>query len=393
MKDSRWQALCTAAMGLAAGWLLAGCTAAPVDPELDTRQQDLISGELAFGEVVSGDELPDVDVLEISDEMREFVAAELGDGGIQSVRFRRIFRGLTREGYFNSSYSADTTRTAADTFATKRGNCLSYTNMFVALSRLADLDARFQIVDVPATWDADADYLIRYTHINVIMKGFTFDTVYGEDFSVDFNDVLPDPDHPRREISDTVATSLYYANLSVDGLRAGEHRKSFVYLKKAIELDPDNQDLWINLGAFYAKQDLHEAALGAYQVALSYDGRSRGALSGLSRSYYLLGEHDKAAYYEEQVRRYRASNPYYHYAIAQAEFERERYEAALSAINEALELRYRSGRFHFLKGLTEHMLGDKAAAEQSFRRANRFGNYRDLKERYLPEIAQVQPVG
>jgi Flp pilus assembly protein TadD len=372
--------------------LIAGCAAAPMDPTTEPEIEQLLSGELVFGEPVRLDEVPDVELIGVSEEMRAFIRREVGETGISSVKFRRMFRGLTREGYFNANYLADSTRTAADTFQRKTGNCLSYTSMFVALAREAGLDARFQIVDVPPNWDADSGYLIRYTHVNVVLKGFRYDKANGSEFSVDFNDVLPEPEYSRREISDAEATALYYANRSVHYLRAGSGREAFAHLKKAIHVSPQNSDLWINLGALYAKEDALEQALSAYQVALALDPRNRGAISGLGRTHQLLGNVEEAEYYNEQVKRYRQKNPFFHFAIAQAEFENARYQSALDSINTAIDLKYRNGRFHFLKGLTQYKLGDTESAQVSFRRADRFGNYRDLKQRYVSGVAQAGEV-
>ncbi len=371
---------------------ITGCAARPMDPMVDPEFGRLLSGEFVFDEPVSADEVPDVDLTGVSDEMRAFVEAEVGETRISSVKFRRMFRGLTREGYFNTNYLADSTRTAAETFQRKSGNCLSYTSMFVALAREAGLDARFQVVSVPPNWDADSGYLIRYTHVNLVLKGFRYDKVHGEEFSVDFNDVLPEPEYPRHEISDEEATALFYANESVRHLRSGSMRDAFAYLKKAIQISPENSDLWINLGALYAKEDALEQALIAYEVALSLDRSNRGAISGLGRTHLALGNLEEADYYNEQVKRYRERNPYYHFAIAQAEFENARYPAALRSINTALDLKYRNGRFHFMKGLTEYKLGDLESARESFQRADRFGNYRDLKQRYVSGVAQAGEV-
>lgn len=371
--------------------LLTGCTTTVQDPRFEPEYQELLDGASVFDEPVSADEVPAVDMLAVSEEMRAFIAAEVGNVRVPTVKFRRMFRGLSRDGYFTANYIADSTRTAAETFHHKSGNCLSYTSMFVALAREAGLDARFQLVRVPPNWDADSGFLIRYTHVNLVLKGFAYDSRNGEEFSVDFNDVLPEPDYPRHEISDEQATSLFYANRSVFHMRAGEMREAFAYLKKAIDIAPDNPDLWINLGAFYAKQDAHAQALSSYQVALSLDPDNRGAISGLGRTHEMLGNEAEARYYKDQVRRYRQRNPYYHFAIAQTEFERARYGAALEAINTAIDLKYRNGRFHFLKGLTEYKLGDMESAQASFRRADRFGNYRDLKQRYVNGVAQAEP--
>lgn len=375
------------------GVLLSACAAGPSRPGALADPESLLSGEAVFGEQVTTDALPPLEILTTSDEMRTFIGTVVGDARMPSAKFRRLLKGLADYGYFGHTYEADITRTAADTFARKSGNCLSYTNMFIALAREAGLRARYQIVDVPPSWDADAGYLIRYTHINVLMRGFGYDPVYGRELSVDFNDVLPEPDYPRREISDREATALFYANRSISRLRSGDTRDAFVYLKKSIELDPDNANLWINLGAFYAKQLAYDQALEAYRVALHRDPGNRGAISGMSRAYYLIGNEAEAERYEALARRYRDRNPYYHYAVAQAEYEQAHYDLALDAINTAIGLKYRNGRFHFLKGLAEYKLGEFEQAEDSFRRAARYGNYRDLKQRYVSDLAKADPLG
>ncbi|MGE0624750.1 MAG: tetratricopeptide repeat protein [Pseudomonadales bacterium] len=392
MRVARLPCVRLAAVFLAVG-LTSACSTADLRPGTLPDRASLLSGESVFGEPVATDTLPELDILAASDEMQAFVAAVVGDTRMPNVKFRRLLKGLADHGYFNQSYVADITRTASDTFARKSGNCLSYTNLFIALARGAGLEARYQMVDVPPSWDADAGYIIRYTHINVVMRGFGFDPIYGRETSVDFNDVLPEPDYPRREISDREAAALFYANRSISLLRSGDSREAFVHLKKAIELDPDNANLWINLGAFYAKQEAYPQALGAYRIALHEDPGNRGAVSGLGRAHYLLGNLEEAERYEARARRYRDGNPYYHYAIAQVEYERAHYDQALEAINAAIGLKYRNGRFHFLKGLTEYKLGDLDEAQNSFRRAARYGNYRDLKQRYLGDLAQVEQPG
>ncbi|MGD8417925.1 MAG: tetratricopeptide repeat protein [Pseudomonadales bacterium] len=383
--------MAAACIGLA---ILSGCAAMHTsNPRALDKRAELLSGEIIFGEVVDVSAVPEVNILETSDAMHAFLEEEVGHTTIAATKFRRLLGGLADHGYFAASYAANATRTAAETFRWKSGNCLSYTSMFIAMARGVGLDARYQVVSVPPSWDADAGYLIRYTHVNVLMRRMGNGRALPREFAVDFNDVLPDPDYPRHMISDREATALFYANRSISLLRAGNMRDSFVYLKKAIAMDSDNADLWINLGAFYAKQEHYQDALAAYQVALHHDPHHRSALAGIGRAYEMLGNHEEAEKYAQEVRRYRERNPYYHYALAQAAFEDAEYEDALDAINTAIDLKYRNGRFHFLKGLTQYKLGDLEAAQESFQRAARFGNYRDLKQRYVSDFAATAPLG
>lgn len=355
--------------------LLAGCAGqAPLERHGALHYApSLTTGERTFGETVQTDHLPRVLINQPSEQMRTYVADQIGDARLSSRRFHSLFAGLRRDGYFDAVYAANSTLTAAEAFEARGGNCLSYTNMFVSLAREAGLDARYQIVDIPPSWDADSGFLIRYTHINVVLRGLRIENHNGSRVTVDFNLMHPDPDAAQIEVSDAYAESLFYANKSVSLLRAGESRESFAYLRRAIDIAPENIDLWINLGAFYATQGDYRSSIEAYNVGLQIDPRNKSAYSGLARSYQYLGDTELADAYREKVRNYRERNPYYHYALAQAAYAQADYERSLSAIDEAIDLKVRTARFHLFKALVQERLGDREAAEDSIRRAQRFG--------------------
>ena len=165
-------------------------------------------------------------------------------------------------------------------------------------------------------------------------------------------------------------------------MRIGNYRRAFAYLKKALELTPQNIDLWINLAALYSKQMDQASAREAYEVALQIKPTSKGAMSGLARSHEILGNTELAEQYANKVRRYRERNPFYHFAIAQAEYDGDQFDRALDSINTAISLKRNNARFHFMKGLTLQQLGDTEAAQKSFSRARRYGRYDDLVKRY-----------
>jgi tetratricopeptide (TPR) repeat protein len=316
--------------------------------------------------------LPGVDILAIDPEMRAFVADAVGNARHSAVRFKRLMRALVEAGYFNGSYyQPGLTLTSSELFAAKTGNCLSYTTMFIALAREAGLDAGFQ---------------------NVVLSGVRNDVTDSGEVSVDFNAVHPDPHYVRRAVSDDDATALFYSNRSVDRMLKGDSVNGFALMVQALELTPDNADLWQNLGAFYALQQQPGMAVRAYEVALSLDHHHEGAMSGLARAYASLGDLEKAELYAQRVHEDRSRNAYYHFAIAQAEFDKGRYGDALKSINAAVDLERRNPRFRFMKGLVQAKLGDVEGANKSFRKAHRLGRYDDLKKRYIEELAG-QPAG
>lgn len=369
--------------------LLAGCVTLDRPGPLPEMPWHLVDGAALFGTAVDADEAPARDVLEITPAMQSFVADSVAEGRLSVMRLKRLIRKLDDAGFFARLYTSTATYTAAETFAHQQGNCLSYTNLFVALAREARLQVHYQMVDVPPTWDADAGLLIRNNHINVVVSGVRFYDSNASTYTVDFNDVDPAPEFTRRRVSDAYALSLYYANRSVELLRAGEDRIAFAHLRRALLIAPGNMDLWLNLAAFYSRAGRTADAVALFAAVERAEPDNRTAQSGLARSYANLGKQALARQYEGKVRSYQQRNPYYHLAIAQHEYERADYVASLAAIEQAIALKRRNASFYFMKALAEDRLGRAEAARTSLAHARRLGDVSDLARRYLSTLDDI----
>ena len=371
---------CVAA--LLAAFLIGACQSLPDDPtRAEFSDRRLLSGVAVFGEPVSTTEVPEAAILESTEAMHTFVDQPIRTGGTSVTRAARLLRKLVENGYFERGYERHLTQTAADTFATKAGNCLSFTNLFVALARMAHLEARYQIVDVPPSFDSDLGLLFRNTHINVLVRNADIRGAGRADLTVDFNRV-DTGDYRRWLVSDAYAAGLFYNNLSVNHWRQGDDRRAFAYLAKALETYTGNPDLWVNLGAFYSKHGAYEPALAAHYRALRIDRRNRPAMAGLAAAYAGLGDMELSDTFTRRVEHYRRRNPFYHYALAQVAYQETDYVGALAAIDRALELKRDDHRFHYLRSLAQWQVGDRTEARASLVRAERFAIQAQTKRRY-----------
>ena len=368
--------------------ILGGCAGVSNKIELTQSHMKLLTGEAIFGEPVQVSESTALDPLHINDEMRIFVG-DIASAKPETARYRKLITKLERNGYYDESYDPTLTSSASETFASKKGNCLSYTNMFVALARIANLDAQYQLVHMRfPSWDVQGRLLIRNNHINVFVEGPSCRDRGYADYEAsgctqDFNLIDPDPEAPTTVISDEHATSLFYANLSVKERIEGNDRVAFSYLRRAIELVPSNPDLWINLGAMYGRFDRHEEALASYQTAQQFDPKERAMLSGMERSLRAMGRVTEADFYERRIRRYRLSNPYYLFAMAEIAYQEGAFKESLESLDQALRMEKRNARFHFLKGLNLYRLEQKEEAKEHFLRAQRLGRFDDLWLKYV----------
>ena len=357
----------------------------PIDEEL------LTSGTLLFDTAVDAREVSSIEPLAVDDEMRAFVAATQRGGRMRRAeRLRRLIDRLTETGYLETVYAAEGTADAIRTFHSRTGNCLSFTNLFVALAREAGLDARFQIVDVPPAWDFESDLFIRSNHVNAVVRQVRSKRYPQGELVVDLNAVLPSEEFDRHIISDVHAESMVYANLAIEELRDARTRRAVAYLQRALKLMPENADYWTNLGVIYSKAGHLQAALDIFGHALVLEPDSDSALAGLAHVYAKTGDTEKARRLQQEVTRRRNRDPFYHYAVARSAYERNEFATALDAINAALRRQSHTGAFHLIKALIEFRMGDDASASKSFTKAVRFGGIRDLAENYSSDIRQMQ---
>ena len=273
---------------------------------------------------------------------------------------------LVNRGYFANRYRADGTYSAAQTFGSAEGNCLGYTNMFIALARAVGLNASYQLIENYPAWNVTQGQLVRNNHINVVIDEIGLARRSAGELIVDFNRVQAEADFAEPTlVSDAFAEALYHLNLAVDQLNAGDFEGSFAELKRAALSDPENKFVWNNLGVFYSRLGKPKIAQQAYEVALSLDNRNKSALAGMVVALTTQGRLERAAEFEQRVYWYQRRNPYYHYARANLAFAKQDFDAALFAIEQAIDLPGHDARFFAFRAATAGKLGDDRLMRRS----------------------------
>lgn len=385
-KAERWRAIV-----LAGSLLGSGCAShapAPPWPGLDTAT--LLDGTPLFGEPVAVPP-PDTDaILQATAAMREFVSEHLGETYGSARRLRLLISGMLEAGYLDVDYEHQLTLTAGETFERRAGNCLSYTNLFVSLARLAGLSVSYQLVDIPPVWNAQGEWVVLDRHINVLVRRGGGDSRAWTDQVVDFNIEDYQGNYPARLISDQEAHALYFNNLGVAAMQAQDTRRAFTHFHQALELGPGLSAAWVNLGALYARHGHEREADAAYRQALARTPGDKSALANLARLHARLGHDDIAAYFNQRVEFHRLSNPYYHYQQALAKYESGELPTALLSLRQALKLKPDEHQFHFLRARIALRQDDLRQVENSLRLARDSASHGSLQRRYASKIAILQ---
>ena len=193
---------------------------------------------------------------------------------------------------FNTSYSFvyDNMRTltAADAFAAREGNCISFTSLFVAISRgLGYPTFLASVRRDPGI--AKTDGVIVVNH-HVVAAYRSPRRVHTFDFYTTFTE----PHYHKRVIDDIAASAIFHTNLGGESIRNGDLGEARRHLEIATTLAPDRAPGWINLGVTRFRLGEVEGALEAYRSALLADPLNPSALTNMSIVYRSLGREEEA---------------------------------------------------------------------------------------------------
>jgi Flp pilus assembly protein TadD len=322
----------------------------------------------------------EAEVLAVSAGMQDFLNAHVARTADRATRLRQLAYAIINAGTFGLEYD-EVTRTAPETFEARRGNCLSFSNMFVAMARHVGLDARYQEVDTPPDWSFKGDAFVLNRHVNALV-----DLGMEGEHVVDFNMDDFRTSYDRRTIPDARALAHYYNNMGVERMQAGDAASALLYFRRATGHDPLFSPAWTNLGMLYWRNGHLAHAEAAYLQALKADGWDLVAMSNLASLYERRGDQERAATYRKRVIDHRERNPYYRFQLAREAFLAQDYDAAIGHLHYAVRKKKNEDQFYFLLGLSHMKKGDEQAARRWLARAEEVAATDALKRRYSSKI-------
>ena len=275
-----------------------------------------------------------VDVLAMSDELKAFVDARINPKWKTKKRLEELRNILFSPDLFAIEYESGKTKTAIETYQSRSGNCLSMTNLFIAMARYSGLDAHYHLVTARPEWDQSGNTLIWTQHINStgVLRN-------GERYILDFLPQLRAIRDEMETVSDQYAQAIYYSNLGAEAILNGQFEEALKYLRLALSVEPQMANVWNNMGATQNRLKRADLAKASFQQAIIFDAFNNTAMSNLSRIYFAEGSVERGKFFADRVARYRNKNPYYRYANAKSALVAKDYVRAREELNAAIRLK------------------------------------------------------
>ena len=310
------------------------------------------------------DTYPEIDPLYISADITEMLDRLITKNDSLALRIAKIQTLLFDEGYLNLQYSESQTLTADEVFRSRRGNCLSAMNLYIAMARYAGIDAAFQTVAVRPEWDKRGELLILSRHINA-----SGSLGYKRKYIVDFTPEIQLQQLTAKTVSDLHARALFFNNLGVEALVSEDLEAALEYFKNALFLKPDLAIAWNNTGAAFNRVGDSELAEYSYHMALWHENDNATAVNNLAKHYRNAGALETAEQYEQAIQRFNERNPYYHYGRGQVALESKDLALARESFLNALRLKETEPDFYRALAKVYVEMGEELRAAELRQRA------------------------
>ncbi|HVY46624.1 MAG TPA: tetratricopeptide repeat protein [Minicystis sp.] len=238
-------------MKLRFAWAAAGLSASALGCAPATAPRS--AHELVAAGIEEG--LPLRDPFRLDREIRVQVEEAVGTRGDRLERLHRLRDYLSRSGTLGFRY-APITYDANEAFRERRGDCMAYTLLFVALARDLDLPAYVVHVAEVKNYYERSGWFFVSSHVAV-------------GFDRGPNAVVIDLSNERRDaslamyesIDDAAAAALFFNNVAVDHMLRGDMRDAERMLRFLHRREPSVVELTNNLGVLLNREHRYRDAL------------------------------------------------------------------------------------------------------------------------------------
>lgn len=326
----------------------------------------------------------DVDILELSPQMARFLVRHVSPKQDPEARVYNLMDAILGHKKLGVIYEGTGTGTAIETFEKRRGNCLSFTILFVAMARHLGLDAYFQEVSEVISWDRRGEMVVRNQHMIVEVE------VKNGRQVVDFLPGAEKRYRSVRRITDERALAHFYNNLGVDILAEGDAALALAYFDRALAADQTFTYAWTNRGVAHRRLGDFEAAESGHLKALEIDKNEPAAMANLASLYLGAGLEEQAQPLLRQVENHLRRNPYHHFRQGASAARAGDLSAAIAHFKEAIRRMPEEPEFHAALADVLARSGDAKKARESLGKALELTEDEEERQRLRREFAAIE---
>jgi Tfp pilus assembly protein PilF len=292
-------------------------------------------------------------------------------------------------------YDSSRTRTAAETYEARAGNCLSLVIMTAAFARELGMTVHFRSVMVDETWSRDGGLYLVASHVNIALghrkpHGMLYDETSEHELVVDF---LPPPDASRlrsRQLEEDDIVALYLNNRAAESLVQGKLDDAYWWARAAVATNPPNAVVYNTLAVVYQRHGDLVMAERAFRAALEREPESVVVMRNLGP---LLAQMGRKAEADEMARRVASIEPvppFQYFDKGMEALKAGDYATARKLFEREVKRAPYYDEFHFWLAVTLLQLGEAASAREQLALAIDTSTRTDTRQLYSAKLAHLK---
>ncbi len=370
-------------------FVLVACASAP--PPFVERPEAPLFADARFGkptEPVSTDR-----VFEVSDAMRRYLQADIAHQLRTEGTKNGLIQALYQKTQLRLEYDSRMTKTAAETFAARSGNCLSLVIMTAALAKELRLPVYYQSAVLDETWSRTGSLLFASGHVNLTLGHRNISGGINRDLKSTTIDFLP-PEETRgmrtRVIEEETVVAMYANNRAAEALVGGRLDDAYAWTREALRRDPSFMSALNTLGVVYLRHGDVELATRAFDRVLTAEPSNTRALANMAEARERQDRNGEAALLRARLAKIESTPPFHFFNLGMAAMQRNDYLSARDYFAREVARADYYHEFHFWLGVADWRLGDVDAARKHLKIAMSNSTTRGQHDLYAAKLDWLQ---
>ena len=308
------------------------------------------------------------EVFALSPAMKRYlevdIASQLRSMGAQ----RGLVDALYRKAKLSLDYDTDITRTAAQAFDARSGNCLSLVVMTAALAKHLSLPIQYQALVGNESWSRNGGLSFVNGHVNITVARRLVDRINGIEsntlLQLDFGALPAGRGMHIQPVGERTILAMFMNNRAAEALARGEMAEAYAYAREAVIQDPAFAAGYNTLAVVYQRRGLAEAAERAYRHAIAQEEDHRAAMHNLARLLDAQGRSAEAVPWRAKLAKLEAEPPFHHFDLGVAAVQAGDYKAAQAHLLREMRRDPDYHEFHFWLAVALYGMGEVAQARE-----------------------------
>jgi Tfp pilus assembly protein PilF len=378
-------------LALAGLIVLAGCAA--------TRPAEVAADKSLFRDerfAAPGVRIDANDIFAMTPEMRRYLKREIGRQLEEKGWHRGLVEALYRDGQLKLQYDAEMTRTAAQAFEARSGNCLSLVIMTAAFARELGLQVHYKRIFSDDAWSRVGELQVASTHVNVTLAATKRDVRIisrerdWDQLTIDFMPLARDRIYRGYTVTEATVVAMFMNNRAVESLAQKKVDDAYWWARTAIEQDAGFFAAYNTLAVVYHRRGMLVEAERVLAHVLEREAANTFALSNQVLVLQGLGRTADAEAVARRLAKIEPHPPFHFFDRGREAMRAGKYAAARDLFTREVERDAEYHEFHFWLAAAHFALGETGPARKHLEVAMRNSTTRADRELYAAKLDKLR---